>query len=232
MFRVLTLEAIRGKVRPLLGNEDRGLRGRRNPFVASEGIWPLLLTLAAALYIVRFHDLWLVLFPALLFVFLFLLYRDPHREVPSVALGIVSPVDGEVLEVRTSKHCVVQGEAYLIRIRVNALGTYTARSPIEGRILDLSSKIEGPGTECPANALWIETDEGNSVVLQFRDYGLGLAPKSFVRLGERVGQGDRCAYLRLARIAELSVPVASKIYVKPGQKVKAGIDLIGAVPHP
>jgi phosphatidylserine decarboxylase len=232
VFRVLTLEAIRGKVRPLLGNEDRGLRGTRNPFIASEGIWPLLLTLAAALYIVRFHDLWLVAFPALLFVFLFLLYRDPNREVPSVALGILSPVDGKVVGVETSKHCVVQGEAYLIRIRINALGTYTARSPIEGRILDLSSKIEGPGMECPANSLWIETDEGSSVVLHFRDYGLGLAPKSFVRLCERVGQGDRCAYLRLARFAELSVPVASKIYVKPGQKVKAGIDLIGAVPHP
>jgi phosphatidylserine decarboxylase len=232
VFRVLTLEAIRGKVRPLLGYEDRGLRGRRNPFVASEGVWPLLLTLAAALYIVRFHDPWVVLLPAALFVFLFLLFRDPHRDVPSVALGIVSPVDGEVLEVETSKHCVVQGEAYRIRIRVNALGTYTARSPIEGRIMDLSSKVQGPGAECPANALWIETDEGDSVVLQFHDSWLGFAPKSFIRLGERVGQGDRCAYLRLARIAELSVPIAGRVHVKPGQKVKAGIDLIGAVPHP
>ena len=232
VFRVLTLEAIRGKVRPLLGFEDCRLRGRRNPFVASEGIWPLLLTLAAALYIVRFHDLWLVLLPAVLFVSFFLLYRDPHRDVPSVALGIVSPVDGEVLEVETSRHCVVQGEAYRIRIRVNALGTYTARSPVEGRIMDLRSKVEELGAECPTNALWIETDEGDSVVLQFHDYWLGIAPKSFVRLGERVGQGDRCAYLRLARIAELSVPITSKVHVKPGQKVKAGIDLIGAVPHP
>ena len=98
--------------------------------------------------------------------------------------------------------------------------------------MDLHSKAEGVGPECPANALWIETDEGDSVVLQFHEYWLGLAPKSFVRMGERVGQGDRCAYLRLARIAELYLPVASKIHVKPGQKVKAGNDLIGAVPHP
>jgi hypothetical protein len=151
VFRVLTLEAIRGKVRPLLGFEDCRLRGRRNPFVASEGIWPLLLTLAAALYIVRFHDPWLVLLPAVLFVsFLFvsffLLYRDPHRDVPSVALGIVSPVDGEVLEVETSKHCVVQGEAYRIRIRVNALGTYTARSPVEGP--HHGSTLESRGARC------------------------------------------------------------------------------------
>jgi phosphatidylserine decarboxylase len=197
-----------------------------------EGLLPLLLTVAAAVYIVRFHDPWLLLVPAVVFVFLFLLFRDPRRDVPSVALGIISPVDGVILEVETKKRCVVRGEeAYRVRIRVNAFGAYTARSPIEGRIMDLRSKVEELGAECPANALWIETDEGDSVVLQFHDYWLGFAPKSFVRLGERVGQGDRCAYLRLARIAELSLPIASKLHVKPGQKVKAGIDLIGAVPH-
>jgi phosphatidylserine decarboxylase len=230
--RVLTREAIRGKVLPILVNKDRGLRGRRNPLVATEGLIPLLLTAAAALYILRFYDPWLVILPVLLFVLLFLLYRDPHRDVPSVALGIISPVDGVVLDIETSNRCVVQGEAYRVRIRVNALGTYTARSPIEGRIMDLRSKVEEIGVECPANALWIETDEGQSVVLQFHDYWMGFAPKSFVRLGERVGQGDRCAYLRLARIAEISLPIACKLHVKPGQKVKAGIDLIGAVPHP
>ena len=192
----------------------------------------MVLTLAAAVYLVRFHDFWLALIPAVLFVFLFLLYRDPQRDIPSMPLGIVSPVDGEVLDVDTTDRCVVQGEAYRVRIRVDAFGTYTVRSPIEGRVMDLHSKAEGVGPECPANALWIETDEGDSVVLQFHEHWLGLAPKSFVRMGERVGQGDRCAYLRLARIAELYLPVASKIHVKPGQKVKAGNDLIGAVPHP
>ena len=71
---------------------------------------------------------------------LFLLFRDPRRDVPPVALGIVSPVDGEVVEVETTDRCVVQGEAYRVRIRINALGTYTARSPIEGRVMDLHSR--------------------------------------------------------------------------------------------
>jgi hypothetical protein len=91
-------------------------------------------------------------------------------------------VDGEVLEVETSKHCVVQGEAYRIRIRVNALGTYTARSPVEGRIMDLRSKVEELGAECPTNALWIETDEGDSVVLQFHDYLVNVLARETVAL--------------------------------------------------
>lgn len=208
------------------------MRGQRNPFVAQEGLPLIALVVISLVFVVRYFDLWLALAPAVALVFLFLLFRDPRRDVPPVALGIISPVDGEVVEVETTDRCVVQGEAYRVRIRINSLGTYTARSPIEGRVMDLHSRVEGVGPDCPANALWIETDEGNSVVLQFHDYRLGLPPKSFVRLGERVGQGQRCAYIRLARFAELYLPVDGKVHVQPGQTVTAGNDLIGAVPHP
>ena len=208
------------------------MRGQRNPFVAQEGLPFLALAAAMIVFVLRYSHPLLALIPAVALVLLFMLFRDPRRDVASVALGIVSPVDGEVVEVDTTDRCVVQGEAYRVRIRIDALGTYTARSPIEGRIMDLHSRVEGVGPECPANALWVETDEGNSVVLQFQEYRLGIPPKSFVRLGERVGQGNRCAYIRLARYAELYLPVDGKVYVKPGQTVVAGDDLIGAVPHP
>lgn len=208
------------------------MRRQRNPFVAQEGL-PLL-GLAAALVVLflRYLDPWLALLPLAAFVFMLLLFRDPRRVIPPVALGAVSPVDGEVVEVDTTDQCVVQGEAHRIRIHIDMLGTYTARSPIEGRIMDLHSRAEGVGPECPANALWVETDEGDSVVLQFHDYRLGVPPKSFVQLGERVGQGERCAYIRLAKFAEIYLPIDGKVHVSVGDRVTAGSDLIGAVPHP
>ena len=86
--------------------------------------------------------------------------------------------------------------------------------------------------EYRTNALCVQTDEGDEVVLQFRGYRFGFAPKSFVRFGERVGQGSRCAYLRLARFAEVYVSIDSKILVEAGQKVTAGSDLLGKLPHP
>ena len=208
------------------------MRGRRSPFVAREGIPYLALALALTAFALRYFGWWAVPFPLAAAILLFLLFRDPQRVVPSLALGIVSPVDGEVVEVETTDRCVVQGNAYRVRIRVDAFGTYTARSPIEGRIMDLHSKAEGVGPNCPANALWVETDEGHSVVLQFLEYRFGLAPLAFVRLGERVGQGDRCAYVRLARYAELFLPIEGKVSVVPGQQVIAGTSVIGAVPHP
>ncbi len=190
----------------------------------------MVLVVVAGVFVVRYFDPWLALLPAVALILMYLLFRDPAREIQSVALGVVSPADGEVVAVETTDRCVVQGEAHVVRIRVNCLGTYTARSPIEGKVMDLRSSIEGVGAECPANALWVQTDEGDSVVLHFYGYRFGLAPKSFVQFGERVGQGHRCAYLRLTQFAEVYMPINGKVVVEPGQSVKAGCDLIGTVP--
>jgi phosphatidylserine decarboxylase len=208
------------------------MRDQNTPLIAREGLPLIALALALAALSLRYLPWWVALLPLGLAVLLILLFRDPRRFVPPVALGVVSPVDGEVVDVDTTNRCVVQGEAYRIRICIDHFGTYSARSPVEGWVMDLSSKLGGMGAECPVNALWLETDEGNSVVLQFHEYRFGLAPKSFLQFGERVGQGQRCAYMRLARYAEVYLPIAGRVHVEPGQRVRAGNDLIGAVPHP
>ncbi|MBT8089805.1 MAG: hypothetical protein KJO01_06315 [Gammaproteobacteria bacterium] len=212
------------------GIEDtRVVHGKRNPFIAQEGILPIALVAAAGIALAGYSNPWFALAPAILLILLVLLFRDPVRDVPSVAMGVVSPADGTVVSVEVTDKCVVQGEAHLIRIRVNSLGTYTARSPVEGKVMDLQSAAEGIGPDCPANALWVQTDEGENVVLQFQGYRFGLAPRSFIRFGERIGQGHRCAYLRLAQYADVYVPINSKVLVEPGQRVVAGTDLIGTL---
>lgn len=192
----------------------------------------MLVMLVAGVLLILYINPWYALLPAVILVFMVLLFRDPIRIGPSVALGVVSPVDGEIVAVDTTDKCVVQGDAHRVRIRINSLGSYTARSPIEGKVMNLHSGVQGVGPECPANALWVKTDEGDDVVLQFHGYRLGLAPRSFIRYGERIGQGYRCAYLRLAEFAEVYMPIDGKVLVEPGQRVVAGNDLIGTVPHP
>ena len=83
----------------------------------------------------------------------------------------------------------------------------------------------------PTNALWIQTDEGDDVVMSFRGFPFRVAPRALVRYGERLGQGQRCAYLRLARYVELHLPIASKVVAEEGRTVVAGTDLLGTVPH-
>ena len=208
------------------------MEGRRNPFIAREGLPFVLLAALAAGLALHYLGVAIGIAAGLLFFVLVLIFRDPRRGIPASPLGVVSPVDGQVIGVDLLDKGVLHGEAHRVQIRINSFGTYTARAPIEGKIMDLRSVNGGEVVDYRTNALWIQTDEGDDVVLQFHGFRLGLAPQSFVRFGERVGQGQRCAYLRLTRFAELHLPIESKILVKPGQVVVAGTDLIGKVPHP
>lgn len=208
------------------------MEGRRNPFVAREGI-PFLFVAAVAFgFALRYLDIAFAVAAALLFFVFVLIFRDPRRGIPASPLGVVSPVDGKVVNVDLVDKGVLHGEAHRVQIRIDSFGTYTARAPVEGKIMDLSSSNGDKIADHRTNAMWIQTDEGDNVVLRFFGYRFGFAPRSFIGFGERVGQGQRCAYLRLTRFAELHLPIESKILVKPGQLVVAGTDLIGKVPHP
>jgi phosphatidylserine decarboxylase len=82
-----------------------------------------------------------------------------------------------------------------------------------------------------ASGLWLRTDEDDDVVLQFHGHRFGLAPRAFLRYGERVGQGQRCAYLRLTRFAEVQLPINGRVLVVTGQRVSAGSDVLAKLPH-
>ncbi|MBT8092147.1 MAG: hypothetical protein KJN77_03855 [Gammaproteobacteria bacterium] len=207
------------------------MRTRQMPFIAREGALPMVLVALAGVLLFIYVSPWMSVLALALLVLLFLLFRDPRRQVPAVALGVVSPVDGEVVMVETTSDCVVQGEAYHIRIRINALGAYTARSPVEGKVMNLRAHVKKIGRECPANAMWLVTDEGDNVILQFSGHRLGLAPRAFIGFGERIGQGQRCGYLRLCRYADVYLSASGRVHVKAGDYVHAGSDIIGAVPH-
>ena len=208
------------------------MEGRRNPFVAREGL-PFVLSAALAFGLaLRYFDIAFAFAAALLLFVFVMVFRDPRRGIPASPLGVVSPVDGQVVDVGLVDKGVLHGEAHRVQIRIDSFGTYTARAPVEGKIMDLRSVNGDSVVDYRTNALWIQTDEGDDIVLQFHGYRFGLAPQSFIRFGERVGQGQRCAYLRLTRFAELHLPIESKILVKPGQVVVAGTELIGKVPHP
>lgn len=207
------------------------MQGRRNPFVAREGIpWMLLVIIWAVVFGVYLPPVYLV-WPTIAFVYLFVVFRDPKRHIPAIPLGVVSPVDGVIVEVGLTDKSVLGGEAHRIVIKVDSFGTYTARCPVEGKIMDFRGDGVKDSVRQLSSGLWVRTDEGDDVVLQFRGHRFGLAPLAFLRFGERVGQGQRCAYLRLTRIADVQFPIHGRMMVEPGQRVTAGCDVLGKLPH-
>ncbi|MGD8378494.1 MAG: hypothetical protein PVI56_02710 [Gammaproteobacteria bacterium] len=164
-------------------------------------------------------------FPGAGLAFLVLLkFRDPERSVPPAPLGVLSPVDGSVLAVEHEAAGCLDRPAVRITLRVALLGAYSIRSPVEGKVLEL------PGNGNGGRGVWLQTDEKDDVVMVMRGPSIAR-PRARVRYGERLGQGQRCGYVRLARRVELLVPEQSRINVQVGQRVRAGITVCAEFIH-
>jgi len=151
-------------------------------------------------------------------------FRDPHREIPSDPLAVVSPVDGQVVLLERVSQPGPGGEAIRIVINVAAFGAYVFRSPTEGKL------IEMPAFPAPRSrrlrGLNIQTDENDHV--SFLLHGPWIAPPcSSKQLGERVGQGERCGVLRLAGRAEVLLPVTAQVQCKAGEHLRSGESILG-----
>lgn len=208
------------------------MKGRRNPFVAREGI-PFVAAAGMMLAVTwHFGSPAYAIAPFIAIVWLLIVFRDPVRIIPAVPLGVVSPVDGKITEIGLTDDSALSGDAHRIVIQVSNFGSYTARAPVEGKIMDFRAVVPDSAAIGIASGLWVQTDEGDDVILQFHGHRLGLAPHAFIGYGERVGQGQRCAYLRLTRFAEVQLPINSRVLVRPGQEVSAGIDVLAKLPPP
>lgn len=197
-------------------------------YISREG-WPWLTAgVVISLLVLRLAGPAWSLLPAVLTGWLLLLFRDPAREVPPLPLAVLAPVDGRVRAVDEITAGPGAGEWRRIRIAASHLGAYTIRAPIEGTVLEVrADTLPVPS----GHGLWVRSEEQDDVVLVLPHTRLGLRPRTFVRYGERVGQGQRFAYLRLAPVAEVYVSARSRVRVRPGDRVSAGVSVLADLRH-
>lgn len=160
------------------------------------------------------------------------LYREPVRVIPSAPLGLVSPVDGVVLDVKNNFDSFLKREALTISIQMNWFGAYVLRAVTEGKIMqhwlhEADSDVHGH----LQHAIWIQTDEQDDVIIAIHSGGRFKRMHCYAAIGERVGQGKRCGFIPFGTRIDVLLPVKSKTKLKPGDKVLAGSDLIGEFVH-
>ena len=224
----------------------------RYPLIAREGwLWIAAVLIPALIVHILYGlvslPLWLL---ALVLLFLF---RDPARKVPAVPLGVVSPVDGKVVAVETVHDAYLDRQALLVRIKMGITSVYSAHSPMEGKVLeqwlDVPQKVAATDTSNSANtektessiknpqakvstfAQWTQSDEGDDVVLIIKVSPWLPRPQCYVQSGERIGQGQRCGYIRFGSQIDVLVPANSRIAVSVGDDVQAGTDIIATLVH-
>lgn len=161
---------------------------------------------------------------------LFYAFRDPGRPVPPVPLAVICPADGKVVAVRKIHDKHLDRTAIMISVRMNALGIYSARSPIEGKVIEQWFPL-GDSDDGVRYAQWIQTDEKDDVVLRMSGNMLALRPHCYVQPGERIGQGHRCGYIPFGARIDVLVPENSRIDVESGASVLAGTQVIATLVH-
>lgn len=160
------------------------------------------------------------------------LYRDPERQVPPQPLAIVSPVDGVVRASEDGPDPYRGVAARRVEIALRWWSVRALRCPMEGRVREVwyGARLRPDGRDRSGFSVWIESDEGDSVVLVV-GASAGFRARALITVGMRIGQGQRCGIVPLgARVAVYADhPVRAE--VAAGTQVRAGSDVIARIVH-
>ncbi len=165
-------------------------------------------------------------------------FRDPERDIPGGPEAIVAPADGKVVfldEVEEPKF--LQAPARRLAIFMNVFDVHVNRAPVAGTVMMLKHREgsfkaafrQDAGALNEQQALVLE--EGGRRVLVVQIAGL-LARRivPFVQEGQRLARGERLGMICFGSRVDLYLPKDCQITVQPGDRVKAGLSVVGRWP--
>lgn len=191
--------------------------------IAREGVVPLVVAVIAGVGVMHYIGVMESLPFWLLAVLMVVLFRDPERDIPSQPLAVVSPADGKIVAVETTHDPYLLRQSTRVTIQMTAYGVYTTRSPIEGKVLEPQNIPDGDHIP---HGVWLQSDEGDDVVVVMTRGPLRNEPRCNIRFGDRIGQGKRCGYIHLGGRVEVYLPENARLTIKEGDTVQGGSDII------
>lgn len=157
--------------------------------------------------------------------------RNPRRSVPEEDTAVVAPADGRITE-------ILQGETVRIRIFLSLFDVHVNRIPVQGEVEEIAYQtgvflpafLSGAGRRNERNTIWLRTRFGSVQISQIA----GLVARRIVcrlRTGQVVRKGEPFGMIRFGSAVELHLPAAVRLFVRKGQRVRAGETVIGDFGH-
>ncbi len=196
--------------------------------IANESFWylfPVVVVATFLQYNFPFYAIPFWLFAILLLYF----FRESNGILSSDPLGVLSPVDSVVKSVIKVIDPYLERDAICIELEMALTDPYTLRSVTEGKIANFWMQPKG-SHKGNAIAVWIQTDEKDNVVMEIYASRSGQI-MYYHAAGERVGQGKKSGFLPFGSKVVIYLPENSIVDVKPGQRVKAGQDIVAHWPR-
>lgn len=204
--------------------------------LASPG-WPYLSGAAFLACTATALDVWWMAAPLWLALgFIAYFFRDPARRSRAADNEIISPADGKVVAVReVDEPRLPGGRARLVSVFMNVFDVHVNRAPIGGKVVGLDY-IRGrfvPADRAEASRgnerleMLLE-DPAGRLLLVTQVAGL-VARRIECRLspGDVVSKGERYGMIRFGSRLDVYLPLEARARVAPGQRVKAGVSVIG-----
>jgi phosphatidylserine decarboxylase len=169
-------------------------------------------------------------------VFIVFFFRDPDRVIPNSTGTVVSPADGKIISVESTKETpYYEGECTKISIFMSVFNVHVNRIPYEGTVSSISyhpgkfvaANRDKASSDNERNAVFIKTEKGKNITA-VQIAGL-VARRIICRLrdGDVVQRGQRMGMICFGSRVDLYVPFETTLTVKLGDRVRAGTSVIG-----
>lgn len=203
--------------------------------IVREGI-PYILIPAAVTIVLWALGFWYLALPfVVITAFMCFFFRDPKRVPPADPNVVVAPADGRVMQI-VPLAGDQQSPSTLISIFLSPLDVHINRSPIAGKITDVSYKSgkflvamnDKASLINEQNALTIE---GSGVTIVCKQIA-GILARRIVcwkSKGEDLALGERFGLIKFSSRTDLILPETVEILVRKGMRVRGGTTVVGRI---
>jgi phosphatidylserine decarboxylase len=184
----------------------------------------------------RSWPLWLFAFLlAVVALWVAYFFRDPVREGERGDRLVISPADGKIVMItEVDEPTFLKSRAIRVSIFMNVFNVHVNRYPVSGivRYVErrpgkfLNAAAENASLENEQASIGIETGSNHLLVRQIA----GLIARRIVtdaKDGDHVEQGDRMGLIRFGSRVDVFVPTTTKLRVKVGDAMFAGVTVLG-----
>ena len=209
-----------------------------HPIIAREG-WPFLAiaaVVAAVLSVLGFIVLAFLAWVAFAFILQF--FRDPARTIPQGANSVLSPADGRIVVVETTRDPYLERDALKISVFMNVFNVHSNRSPVDGTVVNrwyhpgsfLNAALPKASLENERNALHLRTATGQDVTCVQIAGLIARRILCYVDAGATLARGQRYGFIRFGSRVDVYLDPGAKPRVAVGDVVSATETVLAELP--
>lgn len=176
-----------------------------------------------------------IAFGAFIWVIILQFFRNPKRNTPNTANGILAPSDGRVVKIEPFTDHEYFGEPrMLISIFMSPLNVHVTRYPFDGTVRYsqyhpgkyLVAWHPKSSTHNERTTIVLEHPSGTKVL--YRQIAGALARRivNYAEVGQKVKAGTDAGFIKFGSRIDVIVPNSAKIQVVIDQKVRGGETII------